>query len=424
MDAGYDNVKSDGKVKHPLSAWTTTQFQSVLLRDNAGFKDHIEQTYRAFGTIKDMRKIQKTVSQVSAWDDHEIRDGWGSQEDEYQDDNMTLTDRFKPVLMSAKEGFINHQLLTGPRSFDANSLLGNLSSMEQKFTVGSYKGFVLDLRTTRNVMAPRVIDAKQKNAFIDWLNNEVKESDPIIIISSMPLFLSNYSFIENLANFFNAGEKDDVNDGWASDQNYAERVEILSLILEARVNRDIKPIFVSGDYHKGAISEIWYTESGKCNKKHEQTKKVFGYELVASGLYHEGVADKLSAKGFDKIENQRLGGHFIQSITHSKLPGTFCLDPFVNMSVVQENFGGLTVYPGKKDVLKLVGGNQYDNTGQAFEMVLDWDKPFDRSIEKQYLTAYQKSSNNIGRLFNYDAFTPRPPKVVPFDLDEITPDKP
>ena len=200
MDAGYETVDADGVIPHPISAWTTTQFQSQLLRTNEGFTDHVEKTYRAFGAFKDLNEVQKRVSQVNAWDDHEIRDGWGSQEDEYESDNVTLSEKFKPAFMAAKKGFIDHQFLIGPRSSEAGSLQNNLKTMEQTFQVGSYKGIALDLRTQRNYLDKRVLGDDQVKFFKNWLSKEVKTGEAIIIVSTMPLFLRNYEFTERAAN--------------------------------------------------------------------------------------------------------------------------------------------------------------------------------------------------------------------------------
>lgn len=425
MDAGYHTVKADGIVPHPISGWTTTKFQSELLRTPEGYDDHIEKTYRAFGSIKDLNDVTKAIPQVNAWDDHEIRDGWGSQEDEYNSDQTTLSEKFKPAFMATKKAFIEHQLLTGPRSEDANKLYDNLSTMEQTFQVGKYKGIALDLRTARNILDPRVMGENQKNAFKNWLDNIVSDGDSIIIVSTMPIFLSNYSVVEKFANKTRSDSKDDVNDGWASDENKTERNEILSMLLDARIKRDIKPIFVSGDYHKGALSEIWYGEEGKdgeggdCTKSREKNKKVFGYELLASGLYHEGIVDDYTALGFDKIESQRLGKHFIREIPIKSSETKYCLDPFVSMSVVQENFGGLEVTKEGNDRLKLVAGNGKDNTADIFYLPLDWEKNFIPENEKLYKGFYQNFTKYLGWIFNIDSFTPRMPKSEEIKLDDI-----
>lgn len=419
MDAGYATVAADGVVPHPLSAWTTTKFQSQLLRTEDGYKDHVEKTYRAFGSIVDMNTIQKNISQVSAWDDHEIRDGWGSQEDEYKIDNITLTEKFRHAFMAAKKGYVDHQLLTGPRSSDASLLIDNLSTMEQTFSVGKYKGITLDLRTSRNIQVPRVMGQEQKQYFKKWLKDEVNDGDPIIIISTMPIFLANYPIVEKIANKSNSDSKDDVNDGWASKKNNKERREILSMLLDARINRDVKPIFVSGDYHKGAISEIWYGESGDCDKDGEINKKVFGYELLASGVYHEGIVDDYEAFAFNKIESQRLGAHFINELGSDNLDKKYCLDPFVSMSIVQENFGGLEVIPDGDDLLKLVTGDGKNNEAYVFQLPLKWNKPFIPENEKAYVTIYQKATKYFGWLFNVDSFAPKMPYNYKIKLEDI-----
>ena len=399
MDAGYEGTSATRTNEHPLSAWTTTEPRPKLLREADYFEEHVELTYRAFGSFTALNRSLVKVPQVNVWDDHEIRDGWGSQGDEYNGDVMNP--KLKGIFDSAKTGFIQHQYLGGPgRSGSSGNpvtkeevalITKSVEPMHQTFRIGNFEGFAFDLRSLRNSNKEQVLDKAQRTAFIDWLN-DLESDQVVILVSSMPVFLKNNDLAEQLGGKVSKEMKDDLWDGWGSEKNNAERKWLVSQLLRARIEKNLMPIFVSGDYHKGAISEIWYGEESKsaCYKKGETTKKVFGYELLASGLYHEGIADGIKAEGFWRIESQRVGHHFIRDLDVFKNGTTYCLDPHVEISAVIENFGGLIARadPASHDVLRLITGRRDEKKQldlvRFYDLKLDWDKPFFPKHEKKY----------------------------------------
>lgn len=432
MDAGYENTKATRTNKHPLSAWTTNEPQPKLLRTAGDMKEHVKSTYRAFGAFPAMNEVFQSVYQVNAWDDHEIRDGWGSQGDEYIDDE--LNPRLAAAYELARDGYINHQYLMGPNQptttgdTTGGDTLAHPASLHQQFTMGDVQGFVLDLRTNRisadnqGASIDQVLGEDQKKAFENWVEG-LAEDQLALIVSSMPVFLKNNEIVERVIAGVKPSLRDDLKDAWAS--NTAERDWLIKTVLAARLAKNIKPVFVSGDYHKGALSEIWMgdEEAGACTKSGERKKTIFGYEMIASGLFHEGIAKGMPAKGFDRAEAQRVGQHFIKelSVEVGGKETTYCLDPHVEKSIVAENFGGLVLQPDSqsKDSLRLIAGREarirenkkkddnHENKAEVFEMVLDWDKNFDPLAEKCYRGFWQVTS----RIFRFlpwvdDKFTP------------------
>lgn len=360
VDAGYEAVEAVDR-SHPISAWTN---DGRPLKDEPGeYAMHLDDMYRAFFSFKDMREIFSSTPQVSAWDDHEIRDGWGSVGDEYIGNE--INPKLLPYFKNARQAYIDHQFKFGGENDPGESLA---TALTQEFRVGRLSGFILDLRSHRNVNASRVVDEQQISDFSDWLNRN--RGRQVVIISSMPFFLVNKPFIEEHAY---GNIVDDVRDSWSASINRDQRELLLQKVIES----DVKPIFVSGDYHKAALSEIWKIDSsGK--------KTVFAYELLATGIYHEGLITSSAPRfGFSRIEAQRSAEHYITVNTSG---GDIKLEPYVRRSLVANNFGLVTV--NNSDVtIRMFAADESnsDSVAEVYSLQGRWGTDFD---EKDNLTSH------------------------------------
>lgn len=385
VDAGYDKHPPKIGKYHPLSAWTSEK-QPRLLQKGEDFEAHIEKMYRAFGSFKDMNEVFHKVPQLNVWDDHEIRDGWGSQGDE-SDCNMIS------AYHDARMGYLEHQFLIGPNE-ESDKYKENHFPLDQTFEIGEYSGYAFDLRSNRNIKEESnntVISDNQLKDFKSWLFRQNK-NQKIIIISSIPLFLGNNALSEKAAAKFENGELvDDIADGWGSTQNEKQRDEIIKLLFEARNDKNIMPIIVSGDYHKGALSEIWYyNQNGDPNEK-----KVLAYEILATGIYHEGLNNGTAKKKISKrlthhSEAQRVGEHLINTVYNDI---NYTIEPFVKISESKENFAGIS-FDGNKTILKLFLGNESDNTASVWTLNTMWDKNY-KAEDEMYYTMYNIFLNII-----------------------------
>lgn len=368
VDAGYGENPPSKVCKHPLSAWQTAVQRPALIIPEKDYPAHLAIMYREFYSFRALNELFRRVPQVNAWDDHDIRDGWGSQGDEYKPDG-TLTKGMGDLYLQARKAYIDHQVLPGPRASEAAVFHARNVPIHQPFQVGDIKGFAFDTRSNRNrgdgSKPPLVLSQEQKDAFIAWLRHTVRDGDTILLISPMPVFLQNNKFIARAGQL--GDTKDDLNDGWES--NAAERQWLLTHLLEAWINRCIKVITVSGDYHKSALSEIWHhTKDG--------TWQVFGYEILATGLYHEAIAQDIPKKVFKKGEAQRVGQHRI-SVTLAD-GSMHILEPYVKFSEVLPNFASLTIDNGKLTARTYVPEINQDGSLAAVEygLSLDWTKPY------------------------------------------------
>jgi hypothetical protein len=380
VDAGYEhNPPVDGK-PHALSAWQTGQAKPTL-RDPANYPAHLETMYREFYSFRALNELFRRVPQVNSWDDHDVRDGWGSHGDEY-DANGQLSAEMREAYWLGRRAYVNQQILPGPRAGEAAKFRAENVPIHQVFQVGAIKGFAFDTRSNRRVglngEPSIVLGQAQKEAFEQWLNQTVKKDDMILLVSPMPLFLQNNWAATTVG--AHGGTKDDINDGW---ENHAEeRKWLLTLLLEARINRGVRVITVSGDYHKSALSEIWHY--GQDGKRH-----VFGYEILATGVYHEGIAQGIFKRAFKRIEAQRVGQHRINVTLADGAGHTF--EPYVKFSEVLPNFALLTVDGANALARVYVPEVNEDDSLSAVEYSLpfDWTKEYRQSDEAEQ-TLWQK----------------------------------
>ncbi len=259
-DSGYHDYGDFG-VGHPLSAWTIERYPlprwTVPLRDQpssaanlAGFERLLHQAYLHHGSFE-FEEIFRMCPRVSTWDDHEIRDGWGSTGDE---------EKYEDHFAAARNAFAAHQVAMGPLPVE-DPAWRQKRHFDQELDVGGLPIYLLDLRSQRGRSTEfPVLSQLQETAFADWLQR-LEPGSTYVVVSSMPMTPTNSVIDGALAGIVEPELRDDLKDGWHSGANKQQLDRILSSMIRARIDRDIKPIIVSGDVHQSALVRIWYNES-------------------------------------------------------------------------------------------------------------------------------------------------------------------
>ena len=369
VDAGYGEKMKKNQI-HPLSAWETKRRPLPFNNSETHYIAYLNKLYNASYSFNEIEAAHSKLPTLSTIDDHELRDGWGSQKDEYENGKMN------PFLEKhynlGKEAFLEHQLLLSNKSSEnVRDLLEENKSMEYAFEVNGKKGYVFDLRSARDINSNKVLGEKQWKDFEGWLNNLERDQE-IILITSIPLTLRPLKFIEDVAKLFKPELRDDVRDGWSSKNNIAERNRLISLLVKHRIERDIKPIFVSGDVHKSALIEIWVDTNVKRNSKHDVYETmILGYEVVASGISHEFIKTGLSKSIFRLLESQNIGDGFIDFNYDGNRASLY---PMVRKSVVAQNFGAIEFDKDEKTKIHTFIYNQSNDQLEQHYLELDFDK--------------------------------------------------
>lgn len=167
VDAGYETKPCKFKDRrHPVSAWQVKKQPMPLphMRDTTAYHAHLDAMYRSFSGFEPLQDVLERLPQAHVWDDHEIRDGWGSQLDEYFADgrmNPELAGHFN----AAKKAFIAHQSSYGP-AYDAVD--DARSRLYRSFNIGPVQCFAFDLRSYRDADRRTVIGDEQWRAFHTW----------------------------------------------------------------------------------------------------------------------------------------------------------------------------------------------------------------------------------------------------------------
>lgn len=319
VEPAHDRYGEYG-VDHPLSAWTVEAYPRprMALRP---FIEFLDRTYRAFWSFETMDEVFRTTPSVMMWDDHEIRDGWGSQGDEhiYRD----------TYFAAARDAFLAHQHARGPaRTLPSSGEL--TASLHSSFVLNGVSVFVTDQRSARDVRVPQVLGEAQSRDLLRWLDEVDPSRSPYcVIVSQLPMLFRASGLLE-LAARFDDEIWDDMIDSWSSDANVDE-LNRLTSALAAASERGVRPILISGDMHTSALLRA------KHHLEDGAGEAVFAYEIVASGL--ASVVDGASWKHTLARKNSILGG--------SIRAGEYDVSIELGISDTVPNFAGLEFAEGR-----------------------------------------------------------------------------
>jgi PhoD-like phosphatase len=393
VDAGYKNQKD----KTAISTWQIKE-KPMPLVDSACYESHLNNMYMHFSSFNYLQEVFAQIPSFTMWDDHEIRDGWGSHGDEYVDG--VLTQPLKTFYNLSRRAFIEHQWAKGPTTpMQIENGVKENQSLHTAFAIGSKSCFMFDLRSERDINRYQAAGKQQMTDFKNWLQ-QLQQGEEIVIISSIPIFIRYYG-VTNLSGILDAELKDDMYDGWDSKYNIAQRDSIVSWLLAARINKNIKPYIVSGDIHTSGISEIWYDDESNnnlCFGESKKDRKVLAYEIIASGLNHEtlnqgGLKEVINSKTKRAMKDLRVNDAMIQNITVNNQQ--YSVDNFFRAYQSKLNFGAIQFLPGH--TLLHVFMFNYSRADHVEELIVEaeWDKT-EVADRKHY-----KIKNNTCNNFNY-----------------------
>jgi hypothetical protein len=397
-DAGYGHNASPG-LTHPIMAWSVGVWPRPCLSVD-DFRRHLNLLHLHGGSFASFDTMFSKVPLCGIWDDHDIRDGWGSQGDEYTPQNgiWTLAAPLRPFYLSARRAYIDHfySLYQNPGG-NVNTLVNSNDDLHQEITVGGKRCFIFDLRSNRNSRENRVISDAQMQAFFQWVDN-LNDGEEVVIVSSIPLF---FSYMENMRNIYktlNAEIKDDICDAWDSPNNVGQRDEIISKLLTARIRKHIRPYVVSGDVHSGAIMELFYApfnvySVGALDHAREQ-RQVFAYELITTGLTHETISDGVTLSNY--FQHATEGARQSEWIkeTFSVDGQEYKVQVIIHISDPKLNFGALNFKDGitSLNLFLLRVDKYYKNRMVVSQNIVnaDWSKGDNDEKKWEYQSARQR----------------------------------
>lgn len=245
-------------------------------------------------SFKDFQEIMRNYPHYCIWDDHEIRDGWGSENQDFQNGNRHIY----PIAKQAGNEFI---LENGPRVRSPEYFPE--SDAHQAYVEGSIASFIFDGRSSRRYHSQKghVLSEEQFQdfeRFCEQIATREPEVKYLVMGCGVP-FINLKDYVELLAEApkaltdLLAGIRDDLRDSWTSPGNKAGLKRLLNIIKQLEKKRpDIYIVNVSGDIHVASafafqppgFSKAMYqvTSSALTNREHPP-------KLIAPMIYQDDM---------------------------------------------------------------------------------------------------------------------------------------
>ncbi|MEZ4444903.1 MAG: alkaline phosphatase D family protein [Polyangiaceae bacterium] len=275
VDPEPDHVGPDGST---IAAFSGASSSHVNLSTIGREDEYFDVLYRGYLLNEPMNRTLSHLPTAMTWDDHDIRDGWGSHGDEGEPFWQSWYD-------AAGRHFVAWQLLRGPGSpvsWESHNTDGYCRAFPQFFRSANTRMMVLDERTCRTTTgpAPGVLGGWQLRSLAAWLATPAPNGTTWVLASAAPLFITASSSLRprnvafGLANLLSRGEMaDDFKDMWGDAAHASEQQAVINLLTERLANNDRDRLLViSGDYHESHLLRI------------EIDGVVRGYEVISSGV--------------------------------------------------------------------------------------------------------------------------------------------
>ncbi len=235
-----DQVYSDHK---RFNAWKWSQqtdSEEKMLR-------YYRQIYLKSWKFPEVHEVMRTFPQYMIWDDHEITNGWGSEEKHSQP-------KCQEIFKIARQAYIEFQHCYNPDSLREGEFY-------YAFSYGPACFLFMDLRGHRDITRykpdkpdstyPLAGENQWQDIIEAWFNSDiVRKSKMLFVITSVPVCHLSRKF-GSLGIF-----KNDVNDQWSTPHNTRERRKLLKLLYKWS-GESKKPVCIlGGDAHVGTVADI------------------------------------------------------------------------------------------------------------------------------------------------------------------------
>lgn len=224
--------------------------------------------YRSHWSFTPLQHVMRNYPHLSIWDDHEIRDGYGSEANDLERSNLHIK---KLATKVAREYILN----LGPRvrpeqGYHANESYRHAVSKRQEkdmahdahqaYVDGDIAAFIFDGRSSRKYADPggKVISDEQLGDFESFCASVAKNrAIKYLILGTAVPFINLKDFLENLVSKtpkaitdLVGGMRDDVRDSWHSPGNIGQLKQLIQVLKRLhRQHSAIEIINISGDIH-------------------------------------------------------------------------------------------------------------------------------------------------------------------------------
>ncbi len=209
-------------------------------------EDHLEAYRRHYvntWTNADVAGVLGSCPSVMMWDDHEIYDGYGSNDNDSSPDAQF---RFG----AATQAFEDFQVCVNPPRFDTGSYAWS-------FDFNGIGILAVDGRRHRMYTEHRVLGDEQFQALAHTLAALATKGlkHLFVVVGTPPVFVPILAALK-LSEAFGTGMTDDLRDGWVSPNNQGECRRFLLMLLNFAASSGTQVSVVAGDIHLGSLGQI------------------------------------------------------------------------------------------------------------------------------------------------------------------------
>ena len=231
------------------------------------FPPRLRRAYQAaYQAQWDFRWFRRTLANLPTymtWDDHEIRDGWGSERLDGTAPNR------RAAFAVVREVYRRFQHDHNPASFG-----GGANDLFYAFRYGNAGVLVLDGRGASDIERPAepLLGARQWRLVKRWLRDETPGLEALFVVTSVPPV----HVPPELAKPGGALASD-IRDQWTSEFNLPELERLATVLFDCANEHDIPVVLLAGDVHLGTVACLRSTRP-------EHAKRPLLYQLCASPI--------------------------------------------------------------------------------------------------------------------------------------------
>lgn len=231
------------------------------------------------------RRVLCRLPAVMMWDDHDITDGWGSEEASFDGKSAEFKPDWQRLFDAAFKSFSLMQASRNPAPLAQNPRDG----LDFAFRAGRWGFVFLDLRTNRNVRRQQLLTAAQADRIRQWVeaNREGMRAlfviSPVVFSHGSPLLedftVKAWPFVMKWVDWFasitrwgkglqtrfmkSLGDiRDDIRDSWSSPENSAQADDMLNYLFGVQNDPEhpIAVVVLSGDIHTSGYANIYSSD--------------------------------------------------------------------------------------------------------------------------------------------------------------------
>jgi hypothetical protein len=252
-------------------------------------RDAYRKNYIRFWNHPSIKKVMASTPSFMIWDDHEFKDGWGSNKEDSTD----------PKVIYMKEQHIKvyeeYQNVFNPQPFNDDG-----KSWHFSFNFGDTAFFVPDLRGHRDINKSiddfPLMGEKQWIDYDNWIKDEETLNKKAIFLGlSVPLVAVPNWITKWLSNI-KGDLADDMKDRWFFWKNRPEMIRMIDTLFEYQEKSGNPAYPMGGDIHVSLLSRIINKESRTDNPDDDII-----YEFSSSGIANEDPSTQASYAIFKQI---------------------------------------------------------------------------------------------------------------------------